>query len=127
MMDLALALTTSWGVYNGADDRLMEMARNEREDLEERVGNAIEVAILAKAKRFLNSSACQKVIDSIWRYASPGWGALSCFDLSQQWQMCLSSAKQPFDSIGCTSSNIMDFVILTALFADLQTQSDTLL
>ncbi|KAL0575972.1 hypothetical protein V5O48_006006 [Marasmius crinis-equi] len=66
MMDLALALTTSWSVYNGADEGLMEMARDEREDLEERVGNAIEVAIVGKARRFLNSSACQKVIDSIW-------------------------------------------------------------
>ncbi|KAJ8095307.1 hypothetical protein PM082_010530 [Marasmius tenuissimus] len=73
MMDLALALTTSWSVYTGADDRLMEMARNEREDLEERVGNAIEIAIVGKAKRFLNSSACQKIIDSIWRYGFLVW------------------------------------------------------
>ncbi|KAG7093687.1 hypothetical protein E1B28_007345 [Marasmius oreades] len=66
MMDLALALTTSWPVYNGADERMMELAREEREDLDERVGNAIEMAILGKSKRFIKSSVCQRVIDSIW-------------------------------------------------------------
>ncbi|KAK7061015.1 hypothetical protein VNI00_000750 [Paramarasmius palmivorus] len=49
LMALALSLTTK-----------------EREDLEERVGNAIEMAIVGKAKRFLKSSSSQKVIDSIW-------------------------------------------------------------
>jgi hypothetical protein len=34
----------------------------------ERVGNAIEIAILGNAKRFIKSSACQTVINSIWRY-----------------------------------------------------------
>ncbi|KAF9266958.1 hypothetical protein L218DRAFT_921774 [Marasmius fiardii PR-910] len=66
MMDLALVLTTSWPVYNGADDRVIELARQERESLDERVGNAIELAILGKAKRFIKSSVCQKVIGSIW-------------------------------------------------------------
>uniref|UniRef100_A0A0W0FZM0 Putative receptor-activated Ca2+permeable cation channel n=1 Tax=Moniliophthora roreri TaxID=221103 RepID=A0A0W0FZM0_MONRR len=66
LMSLALALTTSWPVYNGAEESVMRLAREEREDLEERVGNAIEMAILGKAKRFIKSSACQKVIDSIW-------------------------------------------------------------
>ncbi|KAF9045820.1 hypothetical protein BDZ89DRAFT_1058779 [Hymenopellis radicata] len=66
MFDLALTLTTSWHVYSGADPEVMQMAREEREDLEERVGNAIEMAILGKAKRFIKSSSCQKVIDGIW-------------------------------------------------------------
>lgn len=69
MLDLALAITTSWPVYSGAPQELIERAREERDgDLEERIGNAIEMAILGQAKRFTNSSACQKVIDWIWRY-----------------------------------------------------------
>ena len=68
MMELALAITTSWPVYSGASTALLERAREERDDdLEERVGNAIELAILGQAKRFTKSSACQKVIDGIWR------------------------------------------------------------
>lgn len=69
MLELALAITTSWPVYSGAPQELVDRAREERDgDLEERIGNAIEMAILAQAKRFTNSSACQKVIDWIWRY-----------------------------------------------------------
>lgn len=69
MLELALALTTSWPVYSGADDVLLERIREERDDgVEERVGNAIEIAIISQAKRFIKSSACQKVIDGIWRY-----------------------------------------------------------
>lgn len=67
VLALARVLTTIWPVYNGADPRLIERAREERDDdLDDRVGNAIELAILGKAKRFIKSSACQKVIDSIW-------------------------------------------------------------
>ncbi|KAI0629114.1 hypothetical protein C8Q77DRAFT_1161302 [Trametes polyzona] len=67
MLELALALTTSWSVYAGAPNVLMERAREENDDdLEDRVGNAIEMAILGQAKRFIKSSPCQKVIDGIW-------------------------------------------------------------
>ncbi|EGN96774.1 hypothetical protein SERLA73DRAFT_75638 [Serpula lacrymans var. lacrymans S7.3] len=67
MLDLALALTTSWPVWSGADAHTIAQAREERDDdLEERVGNAIEMAIISKAKRFIKSSPCQKVIDGIW-------------------------------------------------------------
>jgi hypothetical protein len=67
MLDLTIALTTSWPVYSGADPSVMAQAREERDDdLEDRVGNAIEMAILSKAKRFIKSSSCQKVIDGIW-------------------------------------------------------------
>ncbi|GJE91189.1 ion transporter [Phanerochaete sordida] len=67
MLELSLALTTSWPVYSGADPGLIARAREERDDdLEERVGNAIEVAIISQAKTFIKSSACQKVIDGIW-------------------------------------------------------------
>jgi hypothetical protein len=69
MLELALAMTTSWPVYSGADPELIAHARDERDDdLEERVGNAIEIAIISQAKRFIKSSACQKVIDGIWMY-----------------------------------------------------------
>lgn len=68
MLELSLALTTSWPVYSGADPGLIARAREERDDdLEERVGNAIEIAIISQAKIFIKSSACQKVIDGIWR------------------------------------------------------------
>ncbi|KAG6813886.1 hypothetical protein H0H92_006293 [Tricholoma furcatifolium] len=67
MLQLTLALTTSWPVYNGADPHIIQQAREERDDdLEDRVGNAIEMAILGKSKRFIKSSACQRVINAIW-------------------------------------------------------------
>ncbi|KAF9006151.1 hypothetical protein BDQ17DRAFT_1389716 [Cyathus striatus] len=67
MLHLTLTLTTSWPVYSGADPNLLYLAREERDgDLEDRVGNAIELAIVGKAKRFIKSSACQKVINGIW-------------------------------------------------------------
>ena len=70
LLDLALAITTSWPVYMGCDPSVLENAREERDDdIEETVGNAIELAIISKAKRFIKSSPCQKVIDAIWRYA----------------------------------------------------------
>jgi hypothetical protein len=47
---------------------MLERAREERDDdLEDRIGNAIELAILGKAKRFIKSSSCQMVINAIWR------------------------------------------------------------
>ncbi|TFK39792.1 hypothetical protein BDQ12DRAFT_722005 [Crucibulum laeve] len=67
MLQLTLTLTTSWPVYSGADPDIINQAREERDDdLEGRVGNAIELAIMGKAKRFIKSSACQKVIEAIW-------------------------------------------------------------
>jgi len=67
MLQLTLAVTTSWAVYSGADDDVIARARQERDsNLEERVGNAIEMAIVGKAKRFIKSSSCQRVIDGIW-------------------------------------------------------------
>ncbi|KAH6915984.1 hypothetical protein BKA70DRAFT_1418899 [Coprinopsis sp. MPI-PUGE-AT-0042] len=67
MLDLTLVLTTVWNVYSGADPNMIAQARAERDDeLEDRVGNAIELAILGKAKRFIKSSSCQKVIRAIW-------------------------------------------------------------
>lgn len=68
VLQLTLAITTNWPLYAGADPVLVARARDDRdEDLEDRIGNAIEMAILCKAKRFIKSSSCQMVIDSIWR------------------------------------------------------------
>ncbi|KAF5350239.1 hypothetical protein D9758_007832 [Tetrapyrgos nigripes] len=50
LLELATALTTSWPVYNGADEDFMRFAREERDDLEERVGNAFELAILGRRR-----------------------------------------------------------------------------
>ncbi|KAA1475470.1 hypothetical protein DENSPDRAFT_426990 [Dentipellis sp. KUC8613] len=66
LLDLALATTTSWPVYSGADPDVIAQAREERDDLDDRVGNAIEMAIISRAKRFIKSTPCQKVIDAIW-------------------------------------------------------------
>ncbi|CAK5274026.1 unnamed protein product, partial [Mycena citricolor] len=73
MMDLALILTTSWPVYSGASHEALEHGREEFVDFdpEERVGNAIEMAIVGKAKRFIKSTSCQKVIDAIWSLKVP--------------------------------------------------------
>lgn len=67
ILDLAVALTTCWPVWTGADPHIIQVAREERDgDLEERVGNALEMAIISRARRFIKSSPCQKVIDEIW-------------------------------------------------------------
>lgn len=67
MMDTTLALTTSFRVYSGADAAVIEQAKQRADfDPDERVGNGIEMAIVGKAKRFIKSSSCQKVIDAIW-------------------------------------------------------------
>lgn len=70
ILELAFVTTTSWKVYSGADEELLKRTFEDLEldDVEERVGNALEMAIISRAKRFIKSSACQKVIDSIWRY-----------------------------------------------------------
>lgn len=69
MLELALAVTTSWPVYSGAPQELLDRVREEVDDeeIDARVGNAIEMAIISKAKSFIKSNACQKVIDGIWR------------------------------------------------------------
>lgn len=67
MYRLAVASATEWPVYNGADPAIIAQAKRERDDdLENHVGNAIELAILGKARKFIKSSACQKVINAIW-------------------------------------------------------------
>jgi hypothetical protein len=67
LLDLAAVAVTSWPVYSGADPVTRNLAREENEDLDDRVGNAIEMAIISNAKRFIKSTPCQKVINAIWR------------------------------------------------------------
>ncbi|KAH9000411.1 hypothetical protein EDB92DRAFT_1831125 [Lactarius akahatsu] len=66
LLDLAVVAVTSWPVYSGADPVVLNLAQQENDDLEDRVGNAIEMAIISKAKRFIKSTPCQKVINAIW-------------------------------------------------------------
>lgn len=68
-LELAFVTTTSWRVYSGADEEVLKQMLEDLDidDVEERVGNAIEMAIIGRAKRFIKSTACQRVIDSIWR------------------------------------------------------------
>ncbi len=67
LLDLAAVAVTSWPVYSGADPVTLNLVREENEDLDDTVGNAIEMAIISKAKRFIKSTSCQKVINAIWR------------------------------------------------------------
>lgn len=68
MLDLTTVATTSWPLFSGASPEVLQKAEQEEDiDIGDRVGNAIELAILGKAKRFIKSSPCQKVIDGIWR------------------------------------------------------------
>lgn len=68
-LDLATVLTTSWMVFAGADDHVMSKVEDSEEDLDAklRVGNAIEMAILSQAKRFIKSAATQKIISEQFR------------------------------------------------------------
>ncbi|KAF8596769.1 hypothetical protein BDV93DRAFT_479992 [Ceratobasidium sp. AG-I] len=71
-LELATACTTSWPIFAGAPPDLREFAAKAEDefDIRERVGNAIEMAIVGNAKRFIKSSACQKIIDGIY------WGRI---------------------------------------------------
>ncbi|KAI9456933.1 hypothetical protein HD554DRAFT_2317452 [Boletus coccyginus] len=67
VLDLVRSLTTSWPVWSGADTNVVEQARQLRDDeLEDNVGNAIELAIVSKSRRFIKCSPCQRVIHAIW-------------------------------------------------------------
>ncbi|KZT39398.1 hypothetical protein SISSUDRAFT_984897 [Sistotremastrum suecicum HHB10207 ss-3] len=68
LLDLALVMTRTWPVFNGASDEVLALAKEDAGDdrYQERVGNAIEVAIVGKSKRFIKSPACQTVINAIW-------------------------------------------------------------
>ncbi|KAG9009327.1 hypothetical protein FRB90_008420 [Tulasnella sp. 427] len=67
-MDLCIVMTTSWCIFSGAGPEVLEKADESYGDIDtnERIGNAIEMAIIGQAKRFIKSAAFQKVIDCIW-------------------------------------------------------------
>ncbi|EJD47954.1 hypothetical protein AURDEDRAFT_113224 [Auricularia subglabra TFB-10046 SS5] len=67
ILDLAAVTTIAWPIFNGADSDVLAKANQYGVGAQqERVGNAIEMAIISKAKRFIKSNSCQKVIDNIW-------------------------------------------------------------
>lgn len=72
-LDLATTLTTSWLVFAGADDHVMSKVEENEEDLDAalRVGNAIEMAILSSAKRFIKSAPAQKIISGVLHSMRP--------------------------------------------------------
>jgi hypothetical protein len=105
MLDLVRTLTTSWPVWSGADPHVIEMAREERDDdLEERVGNAIEMAIISKARRFIKTLACQKVIDGIWMHVTCFHNLLSVLTSSLCSGKCVYQAESSH-SILCDVSH----------------------
>lgn len=68
MLEVTTVLTTSWPLFAGASAEVIKRAEQEEDmDVDDSVGNALEMAILGKAKRFIKSSPCQNVIDGIWR------------------------------------------------------------
>ncbi|KZP01440.1 hypothetical protein CALVIDRAFT_2828 [Calocera viscosa TUFC12733] len=68
-MDLATVLVTSFDLLSGASPEIVTavLQDGDEDGLQDRVGNAIELAIISQAKRFIKSSPCQKVISAIWR------------------------------------------------------------
>ncbi|CAE6367254.1 unnamed protein product [Rhizoctonia solani] len=71
-LELATACTTPWPIFAGAPADVRDFAdkNGDEFDIRERVGNALEMAVVGSAKRFIKSSACQTVIDDIY------WGRI---------------------------------------------------
>lgn len=66
-MELAVVMTTSWGIFTGAGPDVLAKTDEGEFDVNERVGNAIELAIIGQAKRFIKSASAQKVIGEFLR------------------------------------------------------------
>ncbi|KAG8836029.1 hypothetical protein FRC17_010493 [Serendipita sp. 399] len=68
LIELANVLITSWPVFEGCSHEVLDKGRELQDDFDpkEKVGNAIEMAIISHAKIFVKSAPCQKVIDAIW-------------------------------------------------------------
>ncbi|CCA70742.1 related to receptor-activated Ca2+-permeable cation channel-Laccaria bicolor [Serendipita indica DSM 11827] len=68
LIELAHVLITSWPVFEGCSDEILSKGRELQDNFDprEKVGNAMEMAILSDAKLFVKSAPCQKVIDAIW-------------------------------------------------------------
>lgn len=65
-LELAHVLLTPWDLYQGAPDVVKQRLEDEGEEGSERVGNALEMAIISKSKRFIKSPSTQRVIQGIW-------------------------------------------------------------
>lgn len=65
---LSNLLLIPWALFQGASPAVIERAKEEGdddEDLAESAGNALEMAILGNAKRFIRSPSAQKVIGEL--------------------------------------------------------------
>ncbi|CDZ97105.1 hypothetical protein [Phaffia rhodozyma] len=67
-IELATVLLTPWDLYQGCSDVVRQkLMEEEGEDGQvERVGNALEMAIISRAKRLIKCPSAQKVIHGIW-------------------------------------------------------------
>jgi hypothetical protein len=77
------------------------MIKADDEDPDDRVGNAIELAIIGNAKRFIKSNAAQRVINSIWRFTTPSLSSVSAkLTGPPQWQMRVPACVHALYSAG---------------------------
>ncbi|KAL7409126.1 hypothetical protein BDY24DRAFT_367278 [Mrakia frigida] len=65
-VELATVLLTPWDLYKGCGEDVRRKLEEEGEEEVQAVGNALEMAILSKSKRFIKSPSCQKVIEGVW-------------------------------------------------------------
>ncbi|KIM34106.1 hypothetical protein M408DRAFT_5463 [Serendipita vermifera MAFF 305830] len=68
LIELSNILITSWPVFEGCSNEVLAKGRELQAEFDpkERIGNAIEMAIISDAKIFVKSAPCQKVISAIW-------------------------------------------------------------
>ncbi|TIB78349.1 hypothetical protein E3Q22_02646 [Wallemia mellicola] len=66
-IDLAYVLAGPFRLFQGASDEIIQKVLDEEgESALFKASNALEIAIVGNAKRFIKSAYCQKVINSIW-------------------------------------------------------------
>ncbi|GHJ86400.1 hypothetical protein NliqN6_2802 [Naganishia liquefaciens] len=67
-LPLASLLLTPWALFQGASKVVIDKVSDDYDDdtLVDLAGNALEMAILGNAKRFIRSPSAQKVIEGIW-------------------------------------------------------------
>jgi len=68
LIELSNILITSWPVFSGCSNEVLAKGRELKDEFDEleRVGNAMEMAVISDAKIFVKSAPCQKVISAIW-------------------------------------------------------------
>ncbi|KAJ9114907.1 hypothetical protein QFC20_001280 [Naganishia adeliensis] len=64
-LELVSVLTKGYCPLEGAPDNVWDSMGDDREDIEDEVGNALEMSIVSSAKRFLATPLAQKVINLI--------------------------------------------------------------